>query len=223
MATGVRHAFPSAYSPFKAAPVRMAEFKKKLMRIGGITAARIVRHVADSSKLIHEPPDLMKRLADLHPCIVACWHGQFMMVSTLRPENVKIAAMVARHGDAEIIGEALRAIDVELIRGAGAGHRKRDRGGAAALRASLLALNDGASLVMTAEPPSCAIANQVLLVAAALPPSTKNGNQDFPPPGQPAPARNFHVAPPSFDSSSLSASWSPLSRCWASFGSTTIE
>ncbi|MET0638651.1 MAG: glycosyltransferase N-terminal domain-containing protein [Hyphomicrobium sp.] len=131
----------------------MAEFKKKLMRIGGITAARIVRHVADSSKLIHEPPDLMKRLADLHPCIVACWHGQFMMVSTLRPENVKIAAMVARHGDAEIIGEALRAIDVELIRGAGAGHRKRDRGGAAALRASLLALNDGASLVMTADVP----------------------------------------------------------------------
>jgi 3-deoxy-D-manno-octulosonic-acid transferase len=76
-----------------------------------------------------------------------------MMVATLRPENVKIAAMVARHGDAEIIGEAMEAIDVQLIRGAGAGYRKRDRGGAAALRSSLQALSGGSSLVMTADVP----------------------------------------------------------------------
>ena len=68
-------------------------------------------------------------------------------------ENIKVAAMVARHGDAELISETLRAIDVELIRGAGAGERKRDRGGAAALRASLRALADGYSLVMTADVP----------------------------------------------------------------------
>ena len=61
--------------------------------------------------------------------------------------------MVARHGDAEIISETLEAIDVQLIRGAGAGWRKRDRGGAAALRASLQALADGSSLVMTADVP----------------------------------------------------------------------
>src|SRR6185437_1647563 len=69
------------------------------------------------------------------------------------PLGVKVAAMVARHGDAELISEALNAIDVELIRGAGAGHRKRDRGGASALRASLRALAHGSSLVMTADVP----------------------------------------------------------------------
>ena len=131
----------------------MAETKKKLLRLGGQTFARLIRHVASSSKIIHEPPDLMDRLREYHPCIVACWHGQFMMVATLRPENVKIAAMVARHGDAEIISETLQAMDVQLIRGAGAGWRKRDRGGAAALRSSLQALADGASLVMTADVP----------------------------------------------------------------------
>ncbi|HET6390510.1 glycosyltransferase N-terminal domain-containing protein [Hyphomicrobium sp.] len=127
--------------------------KKTLVRLGGQTLARLIRHVAKSSKIIHEPPDLMERLAAAHPCIVACWHGQFMMVATLRPENTKISAMVAKHGDAELISETLNAIDVRLIRGAGAGWRKRDRGGAAALRMSLQALAEGDSLVMTADVP----------------------------------------------------------------------
>ncbi len=131
----------------------MAETKKKLLRLGGLIVARLIRHVADSSKFVSDPPDLKDRLRDIHPCIVACWHGQFMMVAALRPENVKIAAIVARHGDAEIISETLEALDVEPIRGAGAGWRKRDRGGAAALRASVQALADGASLVMTADVP----------------------------------------------------------------------
>lgn len=131
----------------------MAKFNKQLMRLGGQTAARIIRLVAQSSTVIHEPPDLMKRLAEAHPCIAACWHGQFMMVATVRPENVKIAAMVARHGDAEIISETLQAIDVQLIRGAGAGWRKKDRGGASALRSSLQALLEGSSVVMTADVP----------------------------------------------------------------------
>ncbi|MBS0233140.1 MAG: DUF374 domain-containing protein [Proteobacteria bacterium] len=131
----------------------MANTKKKLLRLGGHIVARIIRHVASSSKFICEPADLHERLRDAHPCIVACWHGQFMMVAALRPENVRIAAIVARHGDAEIISETLEAMDVEPIRGAGAGWRKRDRGGAAALRSSLQALADGASLVMTADVP----------------------------------------------------------------------
>lgn len=131
----------------------MAKINKQLMRLGGQTAARIIRLVAQSSTVIHEPPDLMKRLSEAHPCIAACWHGQFMMVATLRPENVKIAAMVARHGDAEIISETLQAIDVQLIRGAGAGYRKKDRGGASALRSSLQALEEGSSVVMTADVP----------------------------------------------------------------------
>lgn len=131
----------------------MAETKKTLVRLGGKSLAGFIRLVRRTSKAVYEPADVLDRLADTHPCVVACWHGQFMMVAALRPENTKVAAMVARHGDAELIGEAMQALDVELIRGAGAGTRRRDRGGAAALRASLGALADGYSLVMTADVP----------------------------------------------------------------------
>ena len=75
-----------------------------------------------------------------------------MMLSWLRPADV-VAAMVARHRDAELIGAALAEVGVELIRGAGAGGQQKDRGGAYALRASLRALEGGASLVMTADVP----------------------------------------------------------------------
>ncbi len=127
--------------------------KTLLTRLAGRSLARLITHVARTSDIAYDPPDLLEKLARTHPCVVACWHGQFMMLSLLRPPGAKIAAMVARHGDAELIGEAMRAFDVELIRGAGAGDRKKDRGGAAALRGSVRALKNGASLVMTADVP----------------------------------------------------------------------
>lgn len=127
--------------------------KSTATRLAGRSIARLIRLVAATSSVVDEPPDLLPRLSSDHPCILACWHGQFMMLSMLRPPNVEVAAMVARHGDAELIGEAMTALDVSLIRGAGAGGRKRDRGGAHALRAALAALEDGRSVVMTADIP----------------------------------------------------------------------
>ena len=112
----------------------MADSKTALTRFAGRSLARLISHVAKTSERVYNPPELLAGLATTHPCIVACWHGQFMMLSLLRPPGTRIAAMVARHGDAELIGEAMRAFDVDLIRGAGAGDRKKDRGGASALR-----------------------------------------------------------------------------------------
>ncbi|MEQ1719359.1 MAG: glycosyltransferase N-terminal domain-containing protein [Hyphomicrobium sp.] len=131
----------------------MAISKTTFTRFAGRSLARLIGHVGKTSDIAYDPPDLMSRLGATHPCIVACWHGQFMMLSMLRPPGARIAAMVARHGDAELIGEAMIAFDVTLIRGAGAGTRKKDRGGASALRASVRALGEGLSLVMTADVP----------------------------------------------------------------------
>jgi 3-deoxy-D-manno-octulosonic-acid transferase len=122
-------------------------------RVAGRSLARLIRFVGRTATVLDEPPDLMARLAASHPCILACWHGQFMMLPMLRPPGIAVAAMVARHGDAEFIGQAMSALDVTLIRGAGAGSRKRDRGGAQALRAAVAALEGGQSLVMTADVP----------------------------------------------------------------------
>ncbi len=131
----------------------MAETKTTLMRFGGRTLARLIKHIAATSDVIYEPDDLPARLRATHPCIIASWHGQFMMLAILHPGDVTVAAMVARHGDAELIGEAMRNLNTDLIRGAGAGGRKKDRGGASALRAAVRALTNGASLVMTADVP----------------------------------------------------------------------
>ena len=131
----------------------MAETKTAVMRLGGRTLARLIKRVASTSTIVYEPADLKTRLRATHPCIIAGWHGQFMMLAMLHPGDIKVSAMVARHGDAELIGEALRHLDTDLIRGAGAGDRKKDRGGASALRAAVKALGDDASLVMTADIP----------------------------------------------------------------------
>lgn len=131
----------------------MAATKTTLTRFGGRRIAGLIRHIRRTSQSVCDPPDLHARLRASHPCIVATWHGQFMMTAALDPGDVKVAAMVARHGDAELIGTAMEEFGVELIRGAGAGERKRDRGGVYALRASVKALKEDYSLVMTADIP----------------------------------------------------------------------
>ena len=88
-----------------------------------------------------------------HPAIIAMWHGQFMMVPALSPAGVPVRTVAARHGDAEILAEALRTFDMSLIRGAGAGNRKGDRGGAHLLKSAVGALKDGFMLPMTADVP----------------------------------------------------------------------
>lgn len=130
----------------------MSATKTKLAHLGGRAIASLIKHIAGTAQIVSEPPKILERLRGDHPCVVACWHGQFMMTATLNP-GVPVAAMVARHGDAEVIGDAMERLGVELIRGAGAGERKRDRGGLHALRASVKALQSGRSVVMTADVP----------------------------------------------------------------------
>ncbi len=128
--------------------------KARMRALAGRSLAGYIRLVARTAKTVHEPPDLVSRLVGAHPFIMGVWHGQFLLVPLLSQPGVSVRVMVARHGDAEVIAEALRRFPgVDLIRGAGAGGRSRDRGGSHALRASVRALDDGATLIMTADVP----------------------------------------------------------------------
>jgi 3-deoxy-D-manno-octulosonic-acid transferase len=125
-----------------------------LNRLAGGAVAGLIGLVKGTSRAVYDPPDLLARLEASHPAIIAVWHGQFMMTQGFTPSpHVKVAAMVARHGDAELIGAAMEHFGVELIRGAGAGARRKDRGGAYALRQAVRALENEASVVMTADVP----------------------------------------------------------------------
>jgi 3-deoxy-D-manno-octulosonic-acid transferase len=133
---------------------RSPDTTRKLNRLAGRALAGMISLVKRTSRAVYEPENALVRLAGDHPCIVAVWHGQFMMSSGFRPSpETKVAAMVARHGDAELIGAAMARFGVELIRGAGAGGRRKDRGGAYALRQAVRYLRDGYSIVMTADVP----------------------------------------------------------------------
>ena len=119
----------------------------------GRRIAGLIQRVEKTSEKVSAPSDLADQLFGAHPAIVAFWHGQFMMVSSLNTHRAPVKAMVARHGDADLIGNAMSELGVELIRGAGAGGRRKDRGGAQALRQAVRALEDGFSICMTADVP----------------------------------------------------------------------
>ena len=105
---------------------RSPDTTRRLNRFAGSALAGMISLVRRTSRIVYEPADALARLAADHPLIVATWHGQFMMTSGFRPSpETKVAAMVARHGDAELIGAAMARFGVELIRGAGAGGRQQ--------------------------------------------------------------------------------------------------
>ena len=87
---------------------------------------------------------------------MAMWHGQFMMLADLNTRGFDVAAMVARHGDGEIVAHFLKQFGISAIRGAGAGDRRRNRGGAYAFLAALRALENGV-FVNEVEAPSVPI------------------------------------------------------------------
>lgn len=116
--------------------------------------AGYIRLVYATSRVKREPTDIDAKLFDQHPQILAMWHGQFLLLPKLKPERpADVRAMVSRHGDAASIGAVLERFGMSLIRGAGAGRRRRNRGGATAMREALRALASGATVAMTADVP----------------------------------------------------------------------
>ena len=110
--------------------------------------------------LVHRtstPPPLWGEHVDvfnqLHPFILAMWHGQFMLLPALPRDDIPTRVILALHRDAELMGIALRKHDLDLIRGAGAGIKGKDRGGANAFRAAISSLAQGYTVAMTADVP----------------------------------------------------------------------
>jgi lysophospholipid acyltransferase (LPLAT)-like uncharacterized protein len=127
--------------------------KHRVARMTGGLLAGFIKTVAGTSRLVCEPPNHRAHLDPLVPGIVALWHGQFLMCPIARPKDYKLNIIVAQHGDAEFIAQALQRFGVELIRGAGAGKRLKDRGGARAFVAAVKALQAGENVALTADIP----------------------------------------------------------------------
>ncbi|WP_244534539.1 glycosyltransferase N-terminal domain-containing protein [Hyphomicrobium sp. CS1GBMeth3] len=125
-------------------------------RLAGRLGARYTRFVLRTSTVTIEPPDMVARANAVQPFILAMWHGQFVLMPTLHEINGKsypVSAIAAKHRDATAIRTLLREFDIEVVQGAGAGVRKRDRGGSAALRIALRQLKAGSTFSITADIP----------------------------------------------------------------------
>ena len=151
----------------------MARFpvdKARLNRFAGRFLARYVDFVYRTSRVVGEPADTAAFVRAHSPFILAMWHGQFLMLPRVERGGLKVHSMVARHGDAELIGQVLEHFGMDMIRGAGAGTRRRNRGGAYALRAALRVLANGDCVAMTADvPPGPArVAGQGIVTLARL-------------------------------------------------------
>ena len=112
-----------------------------------------ISFVLNTSNRVADPPDFVARAQAQHPQIIALWHGQFLLLPGIYPPEIPGRAMIARHDDAEALARVLRRFGLGLIRGAGAGERKRDRGGAEAAHGAVASLREGFSIAMTADVP----------------------------------------------------------------------
>ena len=102
---------------------------KPAVALGSALAAAYIRLVYATSTIKRDPTDTDAKLFAAHPQILAMWHGQFLLLPKLKPTRpADVRAMVSRHGDAEIVGSVLTRFGMSLIKGAGAGKRRRDRG-----------------------------------------------------------------------------------------------
>lgn len=128
-------------------------FRRPLQALVAPPFVHYIHFVLRTSAHVADPPDWLERAKEMHPFIVALWHGQFLLLPGIYPKEIPGRAMVSRHVDAEGLALILRRFGLELIRGAGAGSRRRDRGGAEAAHGAVASIREGYSIAMTADVP----------------------------------------------------------------------
>ena len=117
--------------------------------------AKYIKYVRSKGTTICEPENPDELFLKEDPFILAVWHGQFLLIPTIRPEKIKAKIVVGAHGDAELAAKLVSRFGVTPIRGSGAAGRrsKRDRGGAKVLKQAIKALKEGYCIVSTADVP----------------------------------------------------------------------
>jgi 3-deoxy-D-manno-octulosonic-acid transferase len=128
---------------------------RSIHRMAGALLARYIRFVHRTAWQTQEMTEQVEAQLKHFPCIVGMWHGQFMLLPLIKPggPQYKTDIMLARHSDAAFLGEALKRFDLQLIRGAGAASRGKDRGGGHAFMAAVQSLREGRGVAMTADIP----------------------------------------------------------------------
>lgn len=130
---------------------------KPVLGIASVLASRYLRFVQATNSFVQEPPGFLEDIKAELPVIVAMWHGQHFMIHYAWPPGAKVAALISRHRDAELNAMVLHRFGVKAIRGSGGRAEKaRKHGGMSALLDMRRSLQDGHTVVMTADVPKTA-------------------------------------------------------------------
>jgi lysophospholipid acyltransferase (LPLAT)-like uncharacterized protein len=135
----------------------------------GVLAAEFLRLTWWTNRLVLEPADFYQKVEPDLPVIVGMWHGQhFMTPFFSRGHKVKV--LISRHRDGEINAAAAKRLGVEPIRGSGDHGRRFDlKGGVAAFKTMLTALQEGWNVALTADVPKVSqVAGQGIVMLARL-------------------------------------------------------
>jgi lysophospholipid acyltransferase (LPLAT)-like uncharacterized protein len=135
----------------------------------GILTAEFLRLVWWTNRLVLEPPDFYEKVEPELPIIVGLWHGQHFM-SPFFSRGHRIKVLISRHRDGEINAAAAKRLGVEPIRGSGDHGRRFDlKGGVAAFKSMLTALQDGWNVALTADVPKVSqVAGQGIVMLGRL-------------------------------------------------------
>ena len=127
---------------------------------GGLawSIASYVRLVHLTCRFNQRRADIPERFwADDETFICATWHGQNLILPLFWHNWRTLKILVSKHGDGEIIAKLMHRLGLGTIRGSGApkgkAEKSKEKGGAAALRAMVRALKNGASIGLTADMP----------------------------------------------------------------------
>lgn len=115
--------------------------------------AASLRFVNATSRIVYEPRPPAEIFAEFAPLIVTAWHGQAFMLPFVRPPRFAADALASRHADGELIARTLVKLGCGVIRGSGAPDpaRMHEKGAVAGFRAMKASLDQGRSVVLTAD------------------------------------------------------------------------
>ena len=134
----------------------------------GATLARYLQLVWKTSRFSIEPGDFYERLPPQLPVIATFWHGQHFMAPFMRLPEQRVKVLLSLHRDGDMNAIAVERLGAETVRGSGATEGRTNRkGGVRAFVSMRHALNDGYTIVMTADVPKIArIAGRGIILLA---------------------------------------------------------
>jgi lysophospholipid acyltransferase (LPLAT)-like uncharacterized protein len=125
------------------------------MNLLSLLAAGYLRFVRLTSIYIVDPPDAYDHIRKDWPMIFALWHSHLFLGPVLTyPKGTHTKFLVSRHRDGELVARLAKHFKLGVIRGSGSPSRQvASKGGASSFREMARALEEGASIGITADVP----------------------------------------------------------------------